>query len=421
MESSVFAAEGKWFEQNRLVAHALGSIGDKKETNSKEAFLDSWSRGYRVVEADFAMTSDGTVVVRHDFEQDSYYQLEQKVNGPTQMSSTRYVNEKINFRYTPLTAKQLFELLMEYDDMYLITDSKSTDAESITKEFTAIVNTAKALGQESLLNRFVVQIYNDEMYHTVKNIYPFQNWIYTLYQVPNPDYNVIGDFCVQNGIDVVTINYEVVTPQNVKLLNDKGIKVYAHTVNRMLDFQRLLSYGVYGIYTDYIKPYDLGLAGLKTPSSAVPYTVTVNGGEKKTIHAHTIIGEDYMRLRDIAMLVSGTKAQFAVNYNATANILELIPGEAFRSMGNEMLIDKSGLEFTQKSPFPLTYHGEPLHLQGYSVDGDLYYKLSDMAKVLNVTIEQEAGSNSIALTAELLEQPVEETQEDENGGNKKGK
>ena len=96
---SAQAQTKKWYEQNRLVAHALGAIEDKKETNSKEAFIHSWENGYKVLEADFSLTSDGVVVVRHDFDQDSYYNLEQQVqNGSTAMTANRFVNEKINFR-----------------------------------------------------------------------------------------------------------------------------------------------------------------------------------------------------------------------------------------------------------------------------------------------------------------------------------
>ena len=48
----------------------------------------------KVMEADFNFTSDGILVVRHDFDQDSYYNLEQKVNGSTQMNSSRFSSEK---------------------------------------------------------------------------------------------------------------------------------------------------------------------------------------------------------------------------------------------------------------------------------------------------------------------------------------
>ena len=291
----------KWYEENRLVAHALGAIEDKKETNSKEAFIHSWENGYKVMEADFSFTSDNILVVRHDFDQDSYYNLEQKVNGSTEMNSGRFSNEKINFRYTPITATQLLTLLAEYEDVYLITDTKYTDTQRIQKEFTAIVNAAKAMGKEDILNRIVVQIYNTEMLDTVKQIYPFTNWIYTLYQTPNPNYDEIAAFCANNGIDVVTVNYEAVKKENIQKLTAKGIRVYAHTVNRMLDFKMMLEAGCYGIYTDYIKPYDLDIVNMKkTPFWSG--RILVNQKEM-AINFNTIMGKDYIRLRDFATVV----------------------------------------------------------------------------------------------------------------------
>ncbi len=52
------------------------------------------------------------------------------------------------------------------------------------------------MGREDILNRIVVQIYDTEMLNTVKQIYPFTNWIYTLYQTPNPNYDEIAVFFV---------------------------------------------------------------------------------------------------------------------------------------------------------------------------------------------------------------------------------
>ncbi len=60
-----------------------------------------------------------------------------------------------------------------------------------------------------------------------------------------------------------TINYEVVKKENVQKLTAKGIRVYTHTVNRMLDFKMMLEAGCSGIYTDYIKPYDLDIVNMK--------------------------------------------------------------------------------------------------------------------------------------------------------------
>ena len=74
--SSAYAANADWTAGNPLIAHALGEYDGKIETNSQEAFISSWENGYRVMEADFIYTSDGALVVRHDFDKDgSYYRL----------------------------------------------------------------------------------------------------------------------------------------------------------------------------------------------------------------------------------------------------------------------------------------------------------------------------------------------------------
>lgn len=386
----------KWYDDNRLVAHALGAIEDKKETNSKEAFLHSWSDGYKVLEADFCLTNDGSLVVRHDFDQDSYYNLEQSVsNGSTEMSTNRFLNEKINFRYTPLTASQLLELMAEYEDVYLITDTKYTEQERIQKEFTAIVNTAKTMGKEEVLDRIVVQIYYPEMLETVKQIYPFQNWIYTLYQTPNPDYDQIAAVCEQNGIDVVTINYEIVKKENIQKLNEKGIKVYAHTVNRILDFKRLLNEGCYGIYTDYIKPYDLDLVNMKKN----PFwsgRIMVNQKEI-ALNFNTIMGKDYIKLRDFARAVTDTENQFSVNYDSETNTVAIQKGQAYTSIGNEMLLDNSQKWITKKSNYVITVDGTKAEVQCYTIDGDLYFDIEDLAALFGMKAEKKQDGKGYIL------------------------
>ncbi len=397
---SVQAQAPKWYEQNRLVAHALGAIEDKKETNSKEAFISSWENGYKVLEADFSLTSDGVLVVRHDFDQDSYYNLEQQVqNGSTDMTASRFLNEKINFKYTPLTATQLFALLAEYEDVYLVTDTKYTDTQRVQAEFSQMVNIAKNMGREDILNRVIVQIYNNEMLNTIKQIYPFENWIYTLYQTPNPNYDEIASFCAANGIDVVTINYEAVKRENLQKLTAKGIKVYAHTVNRILDFKAMLNAGCHGIYTDYIKPYDLDLVNMgKNPLWAGSLMI-----DQKNIGAnfYTIMEEDYIKLRDFAAIVAGSQNQFAVEYDSKTNTVQIISGDVYTSIGNEMLLDASQRYITKKSPYNVARDGQNVSIKGYVVDGDLYFHVTELAEALGMKAEKKPDGKGYIITTTI--------------------
>lgn len=408
---AAFAADAKWYMENRLVAHALGAIGDKRETNSKEAFLESWSQGYRALEADFSMTSDGVLVLRHDFDQDSYYQLEQAVRGNIVMSAADYKNQKINFRYTPLTAVELFQLMNEYKDVYVITDTKNIDAQTVRAQFEALKKYADDLNTPEVLDRLVVQIYNEEMYQVVKEVYPFENWIYTLYQTPNPDYHVIGDFCVQNGIDVVAMNEQIIRNGGVQILNQKGIKVYAHTVNRMLDMQSALGAGCYGVYTDYIKPKDLGQIGFAKESKLS--RVKVRSKEKEGfITTCDIQGRQYVKLRDIGTLLNGTTALFSAMYNTSTDVLQLTTGEDFVSLGNEMLLPDSNDEYIKKSSIALAVDGKRLEHTGYTIDGEYYYPLEVLGDAIGFTFYASDVPNELQMVIDEPETEDAKKQED---------
>lgn len=248
----------KWFEDNDVIAHALGSIDGRVETNSLEAFLSSYEKGVRVFEADFQITNDGVLVVRHDFEQDSYYRLEQTVlDDDTSMSIDRYVNEKINFKYTPLTASGLVELLNEYKDAYIVTDTKDFDSETTKKQFELLVEAIKEIDCPEILDRIIVQIYNMDMLYDVREVYDFDNWIFTLYQLQNPDFEQIGTFCENEGIEVVTMNQSIINRDISDILHSHNIKIYTHTVNRLLDLRHAKYVGAHGVYSDFLTPSDV--------------------------------------------------------------------------------------------------------------------------------------------------------------------
>ncbi|MFI3252803.1 MAG: phosphatidylinositol-specific phospholipase C/glycerophosphodiester phosphodiesterase family protein [Eubacteriales bacterium] len=256
--------QGKWHQHYNLIAHALGDIEGRIETNSKEAFLSSYAKGIRVMEADLQLTSDDVLVVRHDFEQISYYNLEQKVyDGDTDMDLARFISEKINYKYTPLTAEDLIALLIEYDDVFWVTDTKDTDPEIIEKQFSQLVELVKETEDETLFDRIIVQIYQEEMLLLINEIYPFSNWIFTLYQIEDPDIEQIATFCQDNAIDVVTMPYNTITLEKSTILQEQGLKVYTHSLNRLWDVMYAQYAGIDGIYSDILTQEDLTLLIVK--------------------------------------------------------------------------------------------------------------------------------------------------------------
>ena len=377
------ALAADWQSKNPLIAHALGEADGKIETNSKEAFLTSWQNGFRAVEADFTYTSDGTLVVRHDFEKDgSYYRLEIKPSGSLVMDTKTFTSTPAVYEQTPMTAVDLLYLMQEYPDMYLITDTKTTDKAQVQRQFRDLVNIANNIGSPEILSRIIPQLYNKEMLSWIKEIYPFENWIFTLYLYANPNYGDIANFCAANGIDTVTLHIDRAKKENISKLKAKGLKVYAHTVNRYRIFEDALAAGVDGIYTDRIKPYELSWVGLTNSIRTTEQTVTVKGKEAK-LTTLAIFGTPYAPLRQMAQLGK----RFSAEYKKDAGTLNLTVGKTLTTMGNEMLMDHSGHLVTKKADFKLLIGGKESGIQCFYVDGEVYAPVEQILALLQYNLK----------------------------------
>lgn len=255
-----------WYEDNDVIAHALGTVSGRTVTNSKEAFLQSYEDGFKLFEADFSVTSDNKLVVRHGFDEDSYYYVEQTYSGV--MDYETFMSTPIRSLYTPLSAADLLELVSKHPDIYLITDTKAETEDEIKTVFTLLTEEIEKTGDKSLYSRIIVQLYDENMLKTVKDIYPFSDFIFTLYKINNVDYDKIGSFCKENGIAAVTVPSEYYTLEAGKTLHSYGLKIYVNTLDRSADIKWYYKIGADGIYTDYVKPeeYEIIVDGLERQS-----------------------------------------------------------------------------------------------------------------------------------------------------------
>lgn len=242
-----------WYEKYPVICHALGMTqeGDTL-TNSKEAFLYNYERGQRVFEADFQITSDGVMVLRHDWnsnlgQAEAFGWTDEKQWAVT---AEEFLETPIYGKYTPLTLEDWFAIMKRYPDIYLVTDTKySNDVEEQFKLFT---DTAIENGYKDVLSRVVVQIYYKEMYDEVSAVYPFKNWIWTLYYIGYPDRQGIVDFMEQKEIPVLVMPSSWWSSEMEEDWKDSSIRVYVHTVNDVEEGRERVMQGVSGIYTDDI-------------------------------------------------------------------------------------------------------------------------------------------------------------------------
>ncbi|GGG83965.1 phosphatidylinositol-specific phospholipase C/glycerophosphodiester phosphodiesterase family protein [Paenibacillus radicis (ex Gao et al. 2016)] len=255
----VSAAGTSAWENNRLIAHALGGVEGASYTNSYEAFITNYTRGYRLFEVDLVQTTDGELVARHDWSH--RLQPDLAAHRGRDVTKLQFANSLIMGKFHPLTLPDILQLMQQYRDFNLVLDTKAGSKEQIQQQFTHLVNEARRT-DPALLNRMIPEIFSPEMYDMVMGIYPFPNKMYSLYKTGASAKSIV-EFARDKHLTAVAMpEYRVfINPNLVPELNKLGVKSYVHTVNSRSAMQLLNSLGVHGFYTDQEKtPEELMVA-----------------------------------------------------------------------------------------------------------------------------------------------------------------
>lgn len=240
-----------------LIAHALGAVDGYVGLNCLEGFLAAYNAGIRVFEADFRMTADGRVVLRHDWRA-GWQEGISELHIPTE---EEFLAKPILDRYTPLSFRDLLLMMEQYPDVCVVTDTKFLDAEAVTAQFGAMAQDARALGLSYLFDRMIVQVYSPKHFEIVNNLCRFAHYIYTFYQDgfsgTEDEFRSRVQFARENGIEGVTMRSDLWDGSWSPVADEYGVRVYAHTVNDAGEARRLLERGVSGVYSDMLTPADL--------------------------------------------------------------------------------------------------------------------------------------------------------------------
>lgn len=255
------SAPAQGFQSYRLVSHAMGGIDGVTYSNTYEAFAANYKKGIRVFEADLLLSKDGHLIARHEWGE-SFTKLMGQQDGLEQerwgsvWTLEEFKSAKVMGKYEPLDWDDILDLMTEYPDIYLVSDTKQISEDEIDEIFGKIVSTAQAREQaESLLDRIVPQIYYESMWDAIHEIYPFSSVIYTLYQTHDSDDKVVS-FAKEKGISAITMSTTRANKELVAALMQAGIPSYVHTINdpkEVLKFKRM---GVYGFYSDFLGESD---------------------------------------------------------------------------------------------------------------------------------------------------------------------
>lgn len=242
---------------HRAIAHALGVSEDGGASGCLEAFENTYASGTRIFEVDLLLTSDGKVVVRHDWNEP----LQEGIDGSHIPTLETFLSTPIRGKYTPLSFKDLLLLMEEHPDICIVTDTKYFEEADVVPQFEAMVAEAEELGLTHLFDRVYIQLYNDNMYDVVESVYHFPHYIYTLYVTgflqTEWAFTYFAEFCHKRGIEGITMWYYWWDEAYAPIAEKNGVKVFVHTVNDAEAARGYLAEGVSGIYTDSLTEAEL--------------------------------------------------------------------------------------------------------------------------------------------------------------------
>lgn len=131
-----------------------------------------------------------------------------------------------------------------------------------------------------------------------------------------------------------------------------------------------------------------------TPTAS---NVLVNG-EKTDFQAYTINGNNYFKLRDVAHVLNGTEKSFSVGWDGQRNAISLETGKAYQSDGSEMKVSPNpSVEQGVLSTSTIYLDGKEVDLTAYTINGNNYFKLRDLADALDFGVTWDGSLNTIRI------------------------
>lgn len=144
-------------------------------------------------------------------------------------------------------------------------------------------------------------------------------------------------------------------------------------------------------------PMSMAASEEKAVESTQKFTVN---GEARDIRAYIIKGKNYLRLRDAAAALRGTKAQFQVDYDKEKNLVMIERNKPYEDLSNTKIYSsKKELWATMKN-MDVLLDGKERKLKSAFIIDTNYIELRDLAKLVGFDIDYDESTRTVILKSE---------------------
>jgi hypothetical protein len=139
-----------------------------------------------------------------------------------------------------------------------------------------------------------------------------------------------------------------------------------------------------------------------TTKSATPTAskVIVNGSIV-SFEAYTIENNNYLKLRDLAKVVSGTGKQFEVTWDGSKNAINLVSGTAYTAAGGELNKGDGRAKSATLSTSKIYKDGNAVNLTAYTINSNNFFKLRDVAQLFDIGVTWDAASSTVGIDTSI--------------------
>lgn len=131
-----------------------------------------------------------------------------------------------------------------------------------------------------------------------------------------------------------------------------------------------------------------------TPNASTVYV----DGKVVAFDAYTISSENYFKLRDVAYAANGTRVQFAMSYDGA---ITLTSGKAYTPDGSEMRAKGTANKTPVLNKSKIILDGKEVELTAYTIDGNNYFKLRELAQKFDFYIGYDGDTKAITVDTSI--------------------
>jgi hypothetical protein len=127
-------------------------------------------------------------------------------------------------------------------------------------------------------------------------------------------------------------------------------------------------------------------------------SVVLVDGTSITLTAFNIAGNNYFKLRDLAMALNGTERQFSVTWQSANNAIYLYTNTSYTAVGGELAGNGQSGDMTAVPTTSRVYlNGKSISLTAYNIGGNNYFKLRELASAVDFSVTWDEASGAVII------------------------